>query len=67
MDGVSLAPGQAIVNLNFAKTFFLDWISRSRAQQSGSHRIYSLVFDVNIENLVDRTNLNSFNGVLTSP
>lgn len=61
------APGQAIVNLNFSKTFLLDWISRSRTQQSGSHRTYSLVFDVNVENLFNRTNLNGFNGVLTSP
>jgi carboxypeptidase family protein len=56
------APGQAIVNLNFSKTFLLDWISRRRAQQS-----YSLVFDINIENLFNRTNLIGFNGVLTSP
>ena len=60
------APGQAIVNLNFSKTFLVDWISRSRAPQSGSRRIYNLVFDANMENLVNRTNLNGFNGVLTS-
>lgn len=61
------APGQAIVSMNFSKTFLLDWISRSRAQQSGSRRTYNLVLDANIENVFNRTNLNGFNGVLTSP
>lgn len=64
------APGQAILNLSFSKTFTLPWPSRNRAPagpQAAGGRHYTLVFDASAANLLNHANFFGYNGVLTTP
>jgi hypothetical protein len=65
------APGQAVVSINFTRSFVLGLPARdNRAQQSSKpdgRRRYNLMISANIENLFNHTNFAGFNGVLPSP
>lgn len=64
------APGQAILNLSFSKTFTLPWPSRNQApsaSRAAGGRNYTLVFDASAENLLNHANFFGYNGVFTTP
>lgn len=65
------ATGLAILNLGFSKTFTLRWPSKNRTAGPGAStaagRNYSLVFDANVQNLLNHANFTGYNGVLTTP